>query len=355
MLGGSLTLFSDACDGDIRLIRRPNVAKGEPLLTDAEGRPLDPALWERLLGGVTREVYASVYGFSLSELQSFASLTSEGVRNALYGASFGMAGLKSPGAALKKLTGSMEDLFRARGSNPRLSAALKEWDDVRRDMRRAEEDAARYDSLAAERDAAQGRLAALREERTDRERERRVLERRLGVWERWEEWRLAGVRLERLEPVPATFPQDGPARLERALERRSDAERALEQARQRLEQAREDLGSRVADRALLDCGERLRELAGRAASAATRWRRFPGCAPIGSGRLPPCSANWPGSGRIGRLSASRGSGGLCRCVRHWNVRPSSGAAPFRIWKTRRPPYAALRRIQRRLSRSLRNR
>ena len=354
LLGGSLTLFSDARGGDIRLIRRPNVAKGEPLLTDAQGRPLDPALWERLLGGVTREVYASVYGFSLSELQSFASLTAEGVRNALYGASFGMAGLKSPGAALKKLTGSMEDLFRARGSNPRLSAALKELEDVRRDMRRAEEDAARYDSLAAERDAAQGRLAALREERAERERERRVLERRLGVWERWEEWRLAGVRLERLEPVPATFPQDGPARLERALERRSDAERALEQARQRLEQAREDLGSRVADRALLDCGERLRELAGRAA-AATRWRRFPGCAPIGSGRLPPCSANWPGSGRIGRLSASRGSGGLCRCVRHWNVRPSSGAAPFRIWKTRRPPYAALRRIQRRLSLSLRSR
>ena len=337
LLGGSLTLFSDARGGDIRLIRRPNVAKGEPLLTDAQGRPLDPALWERLLGGVTREVYASVYGFSLSELQSFASLTSEGVRNALYGASFGMAGLKSPGAALKKLTGSMEDLFRARGSNPRLSAALKEWEDVRRDMRRAEEDAARYDSLAAERDAAQGRLAALREERAERERERRVLERRLGVWERWEEWRLAGVRLERLEPVPATFPQDGPARLERALERRSDAERALE------------IG--LCWIAASGCAN---WPVGRLA-AATRWRRFPGCAPIGSGRLPPCSANWPGSGRIGRLSASRGSGGLCRCVRHWNVRPSSGAAPFRIWKTRRPPYAALRRIQRRLSLSLRSR
>ena len=72
LLGGSLTLFSGARGGDIRLIRRPNVAKGEPLLTDAQGRPLDPALWERLLGGVTREVYASVYGFSLSELQSFA-------------------------------------------------------------------------------------------------------------------------------------------------------------------------------------------------------------------------------------------------------------------------------------------
>ena len=169
LLGGSLTLFSDACGGDIRLIRRPNVAKGEPLLTDAEGRPLDPALWERLLGGVTREVYASVYGFSLSELQSFASLTSEGVRNALYGASFGMTGLRSPGAALKKLNGGMEDLFRARGTTPRLSAALKEWEDVRRDMRRAEEDAARYDGLAAERDRAREQLAALRAGRSGAE------------------------------------------------------------------------------------------------------------------------------------------------------------------------------------------
>lgn len=275
LLGGSLTLFSDACGGDIRLIRRPNVAKGEPLLTDAEGRPLDPALWERLLGGVTREVYASVYGFSLSELQSFASLTSEGVRNALYGASFGMTGLRSPGAALKKLNGGMEDLFRARGTTPRLSAALKEWEDVRRDMRRAEEDAARYDGLAAERDRAREQLAALRAGRSGAERERRMLERRLGVWECWEEWRLAGVRLERLEPVPATFPQDGPARLERALERRSDAERALEQARERLGLTREMLGSRVEDEALLGCGERLRGLAGLTASCRNALAAIP--------------------------------------------------------------------------------
>lgn len=276
LLGGSLTLFSDVRGGDIRLIRRPNVGKGEPLLTGAEGRPLDAALWERLLGGVTREVYASVYGFSLSELQSFASLTSEGVRSALYGASFGMAGLRSPGAALKKLNGSMEELFRARGTTPRLSAVLKEWEDVRRDMRGAEEDAARYDGLAAERDKARERLAALRAERSGVERERRMLERRLGVWERWEEWRLAGVRLERLEPVPSTFPQDGPARLERALERRSDTERALEQSRERLERTREALNSRVEDEVLLRCGERLRELAGLTASCRNALAAIPG-------------------------------------------------------------------------------
>lgn len=116
----------------------------------------------------------------------------------------------------------------------------------------------------------------MREECAERERERRVAGTPPWGLERWEEWRLAGVRLERLEPVPATFPQDGPARLERALERRSDAERALEQARQRLEQAREDLGSRVADRALLDCGERLRELAGRAASCRNALAAIPG-------------------------------------------------------------------------------
>lgn len=107
-------MFSDARGGDIRLIRRPNVAKASLCSRTRKAARWIRRCGERLLGGVTREVYASVYGFSLSELQSFASLTSEGVRNALYGASFGMAGLKSPGAALKKLTGSMEDLFRAR-------------------------------------------------------------------------------------------------------------------------------------------------------------------------------------------------------------------------------------------------
>ncbi len=281
LLGGGLTLASETAEGDIRLVRRPNVAKGEPSLTDAEGNPLDPALWERLLGGVTREVYASVYGFSLSELQSFSSLTTEGVRNALYGASFGMAGLRSPGAALKKLNAGMEELFRARGANPKLSAALRDWEDARRDVRRAEEDAVRYDALAAERDVLRGRLDALRGERGGLERERRLLERRLGVWERWEEWRLAGVRLERLEPVPATFPQDGPARLERALERRSDAERAVELVRQRLERTHEALDARAVDERLWGCGEALRALGGRTASCRNALTAIPGlCADL---------------------------------------------------------------------------
>lgn len=276
LLGGGLTLASGTAEGDIRLVRRPNVAKGEPSLTDAEGNPLDPALWERLLGGVTREVYASVYGFSLSELQSFSSLTTEGVRNALYGASFGMAGLRSPGAALKKLNANMEELFRARGSNPKLSAALRDWEEARREVRRAEEEAVRYDALAAERDALRGRLDALRDERGGLERERRLLERRLGVWERWEEWRLAGVRLERLEPVPATFPQDGPARLERALERRSDAERAVELVRRRLERTREALDACTVDERLWECGEALRALGGRTASCRNALAAIPG-------------------------------------------------------------------------------
>ena len=123
-------------------------------------------------------------------------------------------------------------------------------------MRRAEEDAARYDSLAAERDAAQGRLAALREERTDRERGNAgCWSAALGVWERWEEWRLAGVRLERLEPVPATFPQDGPARLERALERvRTREGTGAGPAAAGTGPRENPWGSRVVDLALLDCG-----------------------------------------------------------------------------------------------------
>lgn len=90
--------------------------------------------------------------------------------------------------------------------------------------------------------------------------------------------------------------------------------RALEQARQRLNRpAKTGFPWRIG---LLDCGERLRELAGRRWAAATRWRRFPGCAPIGrtlaalQRELAGLGPDWT-AGRVQRLERP------CRwCVMH---------------------------------------
>ncbi len=257
--GGSLEL--DTPQGIVRLTRRPGKDGGLPVLTDSAGNSLDAACWDRMLGGISREVYASVYGFSLQELQNFQSLSSEGVRNALYGASFGM-GLRSPGAALKKLDAVLDGLFKARGSSQKISRALGEWEELRRRIRDGEGEIARYDALAEQCAALEAQLSALGLEQRHLERERRACERRLRVWRQWEEWRLTGIRLERLEPVPATFPQDGPVRLERALERRTDAEREAQRAEERETQIREALASCRVDERLLEVAETLRGLAG---------------------------------------------------------------------------------------------
>lgn len=271
--GGSLLL--DTAQGIIRLTRRPGANGGVLTLSNAEGDSLDAAVWDRLLAGVTREVYASVYGFSLSELQTFGSLTSEAVRHALYGASFGM-GLRSPGAALKRLEAVMEPLFKPGGSRPALSAALRDWEDTRKAVRTEEETVARYDALAAEAVSTREALARAQNERDVLEQERRGLERRLGVWRQWEEWRLIRVRLDRLEVPPATFPEDGPARLERALERRESAAREAALSTERVERVEQELAAVAVDETVLAAGERLEELAERKSSCRNALIAIPG-------------------------------------------------------------------------------
>lgn len=255
--GGSLLLETEF--GPLRLARRPGSGGGEPVLSGPDGAPLDGTLWERLLGGVTREVYASVYGFSLSELQAFSSLTSDGVRNALYGASFGM-GLRSPGRALKRLETEMEKLFKPGGSKQQISLLLREWEDAGRQLRELEEDAVRYDALAAEREEKLAELERIRLETQASAAEKRGLERRLGVWRQWEQWRLAEVRLGRLEEMPATFPPDGPARLERAEDHRENVEREAALALERADRTRTQLAALAVNPDLAACADRLRDL-----------------------------------------------------------------------------------------------
>ena len=114
--GGSMELRSDE-RGILRLTRRPGSNGGVLTLTDPDGKPLEPDMLRQMLSGVSRDVYRNVFGFSLTELEDLNSLTDEGVRNALYGASFG-PGLRSPGEALKLLDKQADEIFKSGGSPP---------------------------------------------------------------------------------------------------------------------------------------------------------------------------------------------------------------------------------------------
>lgn len=262
--GGKLLL--DTEQGQIRLTRRPGAKGGLTTLLDANGNPLDISVLDRLLCGVTREVYSSIYGFSLSELQNFSSLNSEGVKNALYGASFGLGLHHSPGDAIKYLDKAMQDIFKPGGSRPLLSASLKNWEEIQKEIRNNEESAASYDTLALKVEELQKNLISLHKERDELEKEQHSLEKRLNVWKEWEEWRLIGMSLNRLEEVPATFPQNGPDRLDQALQRRENTKRDVTLAEERLQKICDKLNATVIDEKLLAAGGELDDLAERKAS-----------------------------------------------------------------------------------------
>lgn len=271
--GGSLTLDT-LQHGLLRLTRRPGSGGGLVSLTDADGKPLDVGVLDHILANVTREVYRTVFGFSLSELQNFESLNGDGVRHALYGASFGM-GLRSPTQLFKVLDDQMDALFKPGGSKPALNAALRRWDELNKEISAAEQQCARFDALSLELSEEETHYSQCRSNKLALEQERRQLERRLGVWRQWDEWRNLKARLERLEAVPPTFPEDGPARLARAMENHEAAARHMTLMQERLQRTEESLQAAQLNTDLLAALPELQSLSERKTSYRQAYAGLP--------------------------------------------------------------------------------
>lgn len=247
--GGTLTLHTDRC-GVVRLTRRPGAHGGTLTFTDANGTPLDAELAAALLHGVTPDLYRNIYGFSLSELQEFSSLSAEGARNVLLGAGAGQ-GLRPPSQLLDDLSGRMAALYLPEGRKPPLNEALKELETLRASLRTHERDTARYDALSAELDDLSARLTGVRADRAGREAEHRALERRLGVWRQWQELVAVEGQLARLDVVVQRFPQDGKARFEQERERAAERGLRAQGLRGQLATLEATLAQRTPDARLL--------------------------------------------------------------------------------------------------------
>lgn len=209
--GGSLLLHCEEKPYEIRLSRSP-AAYGGLRLHAADGSALHGDVLARLLGGIDGELYRRVFGFSLEELEQWDKKSDASIRNALYGASFG-PGLLSPGQASEELAKRMARIFRSRGNQQPLSAALLELERLKGEIQRWQSESTSFDALSLELVETHDRLAELAARRNELEQERRDLERRLGQWQNWDQWRSIGAKIARLDPVPDTFPEDAPGRL----------------------------------------------------------------------------------------------------------------------------------------------
>lgn len=212
--GGSLVLkVPGGKNEEIHLFRVGGKGEGALSLFTASGHGIAREELERLFAGITRDVYRSVYGFSLTELENFACLNAEAVRSALYSASFG-PGINPPGEVLQALCCARNVIFTPGSKKSSLHKMLEELEGINRRLAELIEKTEAFDAKTMQlADAAQS-LAQTREKRKCLEEERRKLERGQNAWNHFKKLRFLRMSLESM-PVRASgnFPADGAGRL----------------------------------------------------------------------------------------------------------------------------------------------
>lgn len=219
--GGTMTLVAE--DGKAYVVERgPGPRGGKVDVLNPDGTRGKGDLFHRLLGPAAGgTLFKNIYAFSLTELQSFETLNTESLREALYSAAGGVdpVVLGNLRARLAKEEGG---LFKPGGRKPRINTLLFRLSTIRREKRALSSPTEAYDRL-------QLQIADLRREIQELEEKRMEGAFALGRTEKWlQVWplwvRLSGARerLAKLEPIER-FPMNGPHRFEELKRRLRDS------------------------------------------------------------------------------------------------------------------------------------
>ncbi|WNR43082.1 AAA family ATPase [Paenibacillus roseipurpureus] len=232
--GGALTLL-DEQGQRIRVERFDAPAAGGRRasaglvkVTLADGTTGGEELLNTLLGGLSADLYRSLFAFGLTELQELRTLQTDELSGYLYSAGLGVSG-SAIMEAERKLTAQADSLYRPRGRTQEMNRLLRELEGLEQALRRSRDGAADYDRLQEERRTAEARAAALE----GQQEALRAELHRLGLAGKarsgWLRLRQIGRELEGLPARPG-FPAQAAARLA-----------ALESEQERLQAERDKL------------------------------------------------------------------------------------------------------------------
>lgn len=255
--GGRIVL-QDGSRGRIVVERFEGKKAGRFTVTFPDGSQGGEDEFRRHLGAATADLYSNVFAFSLSELQSFESLQTEKVRDAIYSAGTGVGrrSIVEVTEDLRKLAG---ELFAPQASKPRVNRLLSSLEQIDRQLRQHEQDQGEYEAVYTDLKSCTASIEEIGQ-RLSRDRRRR--ERLVLLRQAWDDWvQLCDSRdlLDGL-PVIETFPADGVERLDALnLEQRGLADRIAE-ARAQMESCRQELGQVPEDTAVLDAATAIRRI-----------------------------------------------------------------------------------------------
>ncbi|WP_171683536.1 AAA family ATPase [Paenibacillus planticolens] len=219
--GGALTLLDE--QGQLIRVERYDApaaggrraSAGLVKVTLGDGTTGGEELLNTLLGGLSADLFRSLFAFGLTELQEIRTLQTDELSGYLYSAGLGVSG-SAIMEAERKLAAQAEGLYRPRGRNQEMNRLLKELEGLEQSLRRKRDMAADYDRLQGERRSAEERIAALEEQQEALRAEQLRLSLAGKARSGWIRLRQVGQELAAL-PELASFPEHASARLD-ALE-----------------------------------------------------------------------------------------------------------------------------------------
>lgn len=116
---------------------------------------------DRLLHGADRDLFNNIFAFGLGELQSFSTLSTDGVRGRIYGAGAGLGGTSAVDLE-RRLRQSLDGAFLPRGSQRPLNVLLGRIEELHAEIAQLASQPAEYEAAHHERDELRGRAARLR-------------------------------------------------------------------------------------------------------------------------------------------------------------------------------------------------
>jgi uncharacterized protein YhaN len=125
---------------------------------------------DRLLHGADKDLFTNIFAFGLGELQTFSSLSAEGVRGRIYGAGAGLGGSSAIDLE-RRIRQQLDGSFLPRGSQRPLNQLLARIEELRREIADLSRQPEEHATAHRERQELQRRADALRAEaRETRER-----------------------------------------------------------------------------------------------------------------------------------------------------------------------------------------
>lgn len=272
-LGGSLVLKTQN-ETSYTLSRSFSVNAHALKLFDVFGNQVDEKVLMELMGNVDRELYSSIFGFSLTELQNFQNLTTDGILDTLYGASLGL-NLKAPLAALKEIEGQIDQLYKPRGKNAILNELFNRWSLKDEKITVAGQEFGLYQTLQTQEAILQEELQDIRNNEEEISIHQRFILRKLDRWTFWKSLHDVQNSLNLLPLLELSFPDKASEKMNIQQGKEQNITQQIKQIEARKDHITHALAQNPVDDSVLNHAGQIRELDDLYASIQTELNSLP--------------------------------------------------------------------------------